>query len=102
MLVEGARCLVSSAAAGLDDDDPTEAAVRAGIAAAYAAEAAVECGERCLQIHGGIGFTWEHVTHLLLRKAKSDAVRFGRPWEHWERVTDRLAALAAANGTAGH
>jgi alkylation response protein AidB-like acyl-CoA dehydrogenase len=96
--VEGARGLVAAAAAALDEDDPA-AALHVATAAAYAAEGAVDCAERCLQIHGGIGYTWEHSAHLLVRRAKSNASRLGQPWEHWERVATELAALPPAEPT---
>jgi alkylation response protein AidB-like acyl-CoA dehydrogenase len=96
LMVEGARCLSDAAAAALDEDDREAASLAAGVARAHAGETAVECAERCLHLHGGIGFTWEHVSHLMLRRAKSDAVRFGRPAEHWDRVAWRLAGQAPA------
>jgi alkylation response protein AidB-like acyl-CoA dehydrogenase len=88
---DGARGLVEAAAGALDVDDP-KAALHVATAAAYAAEAAVDCSERCLQAHGGIGYTWEHSAHLLVRRAKSNAGRYGQPWEHWERAASELAA----------
>ncbi|WP_299950609.1 acyl-CoA dehydrogenase family protein [uncultured Modestobacter sp.] len=91
LMVEGARCLADAAADALDEGDPGAASLAAGVARGYAGETAVECAERCLHLHGGIGFTWEHVSHLVVRRAKSDAVRFGRPAEHWDRVARRLA-----------
>jgi acyl-CoA dehydrogenase len=51
----------------------------------------VDCSERCLQAHGGIGYTWEHSAHLLVRRAKSNAGRYGQPWEHGERAASELA-----------
>ncbi|WP_343061789.1 acyl-CoA dehydrogenase family protein [Mycobacterium vicinigordonae] len=49
------------------------------MAAAAALDAAVFAAERSIQIHGGIGFTWEHPAHLLLRRARVNAVMVGRP-----------------------
>jgi 3-oxochol-4-en-24-oyl-CoA dehydrogenase len=43
-----------------------------------------------VQIHGGIGFTWEDSAHLYFRRARTDEVVFGTPGQHW----DRLSALA--------
>lgn len=88
--VEGARSLVEAAAAALDAN-ASDAGLHGATAAAYAAEAALECAERTLQVHGGIGFTWEHSAHLLIRRAKSNQGRFGQPWEHWERAASELA-----------
>jgi alkylation response protein AidB-like acyl-CoA dehydrogenase len=42
-----------------------------------------------VQIHGGIGFTWEDSAHLYFRRARTDEVVFGTPAQHW----DRLSAL---------
>ncbi len=96
--VEGGRGLVHAAAAAMDGSDPDDAALHVSLAAAYAGEAAVECAEQSLQIHGGIGFTWEQGAHLILRKAKADSVRFARTGAHWQAVTLSLErrALAAA------
>ncbi|WP_156752021.1 acyl-CoA dehydrogenase family protein, partial [Mycobacterium sp. E2497] len=41
-------------------------------------DAAVEITEGAVQVHGGIGFTWEHPAHLLLRRARANAVLVGR------------------------
>ncbi|MDT5131755.1 MAG: hypothetical protein QOE41_1066, partial [Mycobacterium sp.] len=74
--VEGARSLVLAAAeAGVERD---ESAYLVDLAAAAAFDAAVTAAEGTVQIHGGIGFTWEHPAHLLLRRARSNAVLVGR------------------------
>jgi alkylation response protein AidB-like acyl-CoA dehydrogenase len=70
-LVELARASVWDAAGALDDED-TDAAVRSltvAVAAATALDAAVECAKSCIQVLGGIGFTWEHDAHLYLKRA---------------------------------
>lgn len=74
---EGARNQVLSAA-DLPADDP-DAAVAGDLAAASASLAGVAVTEACLQIHGGIGFTWEHPAHLLLRRALANQSWLGRP-----------------------
>jgi alkylation response protein AidB-like acyl-CoA dehydrogenase len=48
----------------------------------------------CLQLHGGLGFTWEHPAHLYLKRAKSDAVAFGTADRHRAAVA-RLVDLPA-------
>ena len=66
---------------GLDDAD--EAIATAG---SYVTEAhAFLCGE-CLQLTGGIGFTWEHDVHLFLRRARTDEVLYGDPPWHREEL----------------
>jgi hypothetical protein len=43
-----------------------------------------------IQVHGGIGFTWEHPAHLYFRRAKSSELLFGGPAVYHERLLDRL------------
>jgi alkylation response protein AidB-like acyl-CoA dehydrogenase len=93
--VEGSRELVRAAAEAIEANDPQDSRVHVSAAAAYAAESAIDCVQRCLQIHGGIGFTWEHGTHLGLRKARADAALFALPGAHWQAVTAALAAKAS-------
>jgi acyl-CoA dehydrogenase len=73
--LEGARSQVLAVA---DDIDAEESGYLADLAAATAFDAAVCAAETAIQIHGGIGFTWEHPTHLLLRRAQANAVLMGR------------------------
>ena len=58
--------------------------------------AAVRAAEECVQLHGGIGFTWEHPAHLYLKRAKSAQLLFGTPAAHRRRIGE-LAALDAAS-----
>ena len=67
--VEGSRAAVTAAAA-----EPSERAIT--IAKAYATERCARVAGEALQIHGGIGFTWEHDLHLYLRRAKADQAMF--------------------------
>jgi len=46
-----------------------------------------------VQIHGGIGFTWEDSAHLYLRRARTDEVLFGGPGQHWDRLAERSKLL---------
>ena len=57
------------------------------LAAAAAFDAAVAATEGAVQIHGGLGFTWEHPVHLLLRRAAANAVLVGRA----QALRDRAA-----------
>jgi alkylation response protein AidB-like acyl-CoA dehydrogenase len=66
--VELTRSLALWAAAAIDDADP-DATVAAETAKAFAADAAVRACERAIQVHGGIGFTWEHVLHRYYKRA---------------------------------
>ncbi len=56
----------------------------------YCSQAFTHAAKECIQIHGGIGYTWEHDAHLYLRRAKSSELLFGPP----ARQRARLAALA--------
>jgi alkylation response protein AidB-like acyl-CoA dehydrogenase len=83
--VESARSLAYWAgwavANGADEADTAAAAAKA-----YGADAAVEACERAIQVHGGIGFTWEHALHRYYRRALWIAAFMGWPVEHRERV----------------
>jgi alkylation response protein AidB-like acyl-CoA dehydrogenase len=59
-----------------------EADVAAALAQAHCAPVAVHAAEECLQLHGGIGFTWEYPAHLYLKRAKASAIAFGTPDRH--------------------
>lgn len=73
---DSARYAAAAVAAGQDVD------VAARVAAAYASDVAVHAAEEAVQLHGGIGMTWEHPTHLYLKKAKADQIAFGAPGAH--------------------
>jgi alkylation response protein AidB-like acyl-CoA dehydrogenase len=73
-------------AAGVLADDPDPAAAETRIAtataAAFCSDAAVRAAEEALQLHGGIGMTWEHSVHTRLKRAKSDQLALGTPDRH--------------------
>ena len=89
--LEAARAAARYAALALADDrDDRDEAV--AVAGAYVRDAIAHlCGES-VQLHGGIGFTWEHDVHLYLRRVKSEQVLYGESWRHRER----LCAIAEA------
>ncbi|HJT37023.1 MAG TPA: acyl-CoA dehydrogenase family protein [Actinomycetota bacterium] len=70
-------------------DDP-ELPVAAPMAKAYAADAFFKAARDNIQVHGGIGFTWEHDAHLYYRRAKSDELMFGDAPYHRELLAQRL------------
>ncbi|MBE2318801.1 acyl-CoA/acyl-ACP dehydrogenase [Solirubrobacter sp. CPCC 204708] len=82
---EGARNVVLWAAWALDHD-PDAAFMAANSAKAYASDAAVNVCRSALQVHGGIGFTWEHDLHLFLKRAEANARAFGDSTWHREQV----------------
>jgi alkylation response protein AidB-like acyl-CoA dehydrogenase len=69
-------------AAGTVADHSDDTATAASLAQAYCSEVAVHAAEECVQLHGGIGMTWEHPAHLYLKRAKADAVALGTPARH--------------------
>jgi alkylation response protein AidB-like acyl-CoA dehydrogenase len=94
--VQGVRA-VSYAAAMSADAGAADAAQAACVAASYSSAVAGEVAGSALQLHGGIGFTWEHDLHLYLRRAKADCVLHGDSAVHRERLC-RLIEPARAAG----
>jgi alkylation response protein AidB-like acyl-CoA dehydrogenase len=80
--VEAARAALWAAALSLDDAPDHERSRAASAAVAYAKSAASEVAGTALQVHGGIGFTWEHDLHLFLRRIKVDEAIDGTVAEH--------------------
>jgi len=83
--LEGARSQVLNAAE--NDVNAADSEYLVDLAAAAAFDAAVFATEGAIQIHGGVGFTWEHPAHVLLRRAQANAVLVGRA----ESLRDRAA-----------
>ncbi len=71
----------------------------ASLAKAAASEAYLQAGIQCIQLHGGIGFTWENDTHLWFKRAKSSEVFFGGPAYHRERMLQQIIESAARSET---
>jgi alkylation response protein AidB-like acyl-CoA dehydrogenase len=86
---EGARS-ATYYAAWAADASPDDLPVAASMAKAYASDAGWRVPDQSLQVHGGIGFTWEHDLHLFLKRAKVDAAMFGDAHWHRERVADAI------------
>ncbi|MCF3173778.1 acyl-CoA/acyl-ACP dehydrogenase [Streptomyces sioyaensis] len=86
--VASARAAARYAADALASGSP-DAPVAVAVAQAYCAPVAVRAAEECVQLHGGIGMTWEHPAHLFLKRAKSDELALGSPGRH----RDALAGL---------
>jgi alkylation response protein AidB-like acyl-CoA dehydrogenase len=82
---EGARSVVYYAAWAADNE-PETASLAASMAKAYASDAACRVTGASLQVHGGIGFTWEHDLHLYLKRARCGAIYLGDARWHRERV----------------
>ena len=91
--VSQARAASRYAAACLATGDP-DAKVAVAVAKAFCSETAVLAAQECVQLHGGIGFTWEHPAHLYLKRAKTDSIAFGTPDAH-RRALASLVNLPA-------
>ncbi len=71
-------------------DDPEELEIAAPLAAALCSEAYLWVAGENIQVHGGIGFTWEHDAHLYFKRAKASTLLFGDPRHHRRRLGDAL------------
>lgn len=80
-----ARNAADTLAAGSEDAD-----VAAALAQAYASPVTVHAAEEALQLHGGIGMTWEHPVHLYLKRAKADSIALGTVGRHREELAARV------------
>ena len=83
--VESWKSLVYYAAWALDEDRP-DAPLAVARAKAYASEAFARIGVDCVQLHGGIGYTWEYDAQLFLKRSKWVRPAFGDADHHYERV----------------
>jgi alkylation response protein AidB-like acyl-CoA dehydrogenase len=87
--VESLRNAVSFAAWAIERDHP-DAPVAASMAKAYACDAFRRVASSGIQVHGGIGFTWEHDLHLYFKRAKGSEAAFGSADFHRERLAGLL------------
>jgi alkylation response protein AidB-like acyl-CoA dehydrogenase len=92
--VESLRSAVSYAAAAVAAGS-TEVPVLAPLLKAYASEVYSHVAGENIQIHGGIGFTWEHDAHLYLKRAKASELFLGDGSYHRERLAARIGLLPA-------
>ena len=87
--VESLRSAVGYAAAAVAEDSP-EVPVLAPLVKAYASETYFHVAAENIQIHGGIGFTWEHDAHLYFKRAKASELFLGDGAYHRERLAARI------------
>jgi alkylation response protein AidB-like acyl-CoA dehydrogenase len=80
----------TAAAATAVQERRGDAAELVSIAKAYTGQRATDIVQDCVQLHGGLGVTWEHDIHVYLRRATVDRVTWGAPSEHRRRVADLL------------
>ena len=90
--VESARSAAAyaSAAVAAGSDD---ASVAASIAKVYCSQAFYHVAAESIQMHGGIGFTWEHPAHLYFKRAKSSEALFGWPADHRDRIASLIGLV---------
>ncbi len=83
-------------AACVADERREELAEAAAIAKSYCCDTFFECAANAIQLHGGIGFTWEHDAHLYFKRARAAAMLLGSPAWQRERLARRFASGKAA------
>ena len=93
--VEGMRSAAYYAAWAVGAGDP-DASAAASAAKVWCSDAARRVMASGLQVHGGIGFTWEHDLHLFLKRSQLDQVSFGDATYHRERIARILRSRAEA------
>jgi alkylation response protein AidB-like acyl-CoA dehydrogenase len=89
--VESARSAAYYAAWAVHEE-ADDLPVVASLAKAYCSDAFASAAAETIQIHGGIGFTWEHDAHLYYRRAKSTEQFLGSPSDHRDAMALRLLA----------
>jgi len=95
---ELARCAVHAAAVTVDQPDVGDASVAAAGAKLLADEAAIANGRSCIQVHGGMGFTWEVPAHLAYKRARVLATQFGTDEQLAEWLGDSLVGSPTGTG----
>jgi alkylation response protein AidB-like acyl-CoA dehydrogenase len=88
--LEAARSVAWHAARALAADDADEIAVATPMAASLCNDVAAKIAADTIQVHGGIGFTWEHDAHLYFKRASSSRLLFGTPKAWRARLADTL------------
>jgi alkylation response protein AidB-like acyl-CoA dehydrogenase len=97
--VESARSAMLYAA-WCSDNEPESQDLASSMAKAYASDTGWRVSASALQVHGGIGFTWEHDLHFFLKRAKADGHLFGTAGEHRERVAELVGLSRGAPAAA--
>ncbi len=71
-------------------EDTEDLPVAAALAKAFCSDTYFHCAAQSVQIHGGVGFSWEYDVHLYFKRARSTEILFGSPAYHRERVAQRM------------
>ncbi|MER6106136.1 acyl-CoA dehydrogenase family protein [Streptomyces sp. NPDC001832] len=85
--VVSARAAARNAADALATGSP-DMPLAVAVAQAYCSKVAVHAAEECIQLHGGVGMTWEHPAHLYLKRAKADSIAYGTAGHHREVIAE--------------
>ena len=93
--VEVLRAAVYAAAVTLDGNGVDDPAHTVAVAKTLASSAAAACGKDCVQVHGGMGYTWEVDAHLFLKRAWVHDLAFGDGDHHAERLAEGLVRPGA-------
>jgi len=85
LLVETSKAMSVAAARAVGSNSPDAGEV-ASMAKAFVGDSGIDVAQNCLQVFGGIGYTWDHDQHLYLRRLTTDAALYGDPTWHRERI----------------
>jgi alkylation response protein AidB-like acyl-CoA dehydrogenase len=91
-----ARALVYGAAAGFSPDRTEDVKLEVSAARALASDVLFRAAEEAIQMHGGVGFTWEYDPHLYFKRAQASFSLLAPPETHLERIADAIIGEAAA------
>ncbi|MET7781360.1 acyl-CoA dehydrogenase family protein [Streptomyces sp. NPDC005388] len=94
--VESARAAAHYALLAAESEAPNLPAV-ASLAKAFCSDTCLQATAENIQVHGGIGFTWEHPAHLYLKRAKTSQLLFGDPAYHRELLAQRIGLDPVTN-----
>ena len=94
MWLEACHAAATAAARAVAERSP-KAAELVSAAKAWIGPHGTELVQDCVQLHGGIGVTWEHDLHLYLRRATVNRVTYGTPDQHAERIATQLLGAAS-------
>ncbi|MCP4037171.1 MAG: acyl-CoA/acyl-ACP dehydrogenase [bacterium] len=90
VLVESARSAAYYAGCAVSEENESELPTVAPLAKAYCSDTYFQCAADCVQIHGGVGFTWEYDVHLYFKRAKSSEALLGDAAFHRELLAQRI------------
>jgi alkylation response protein AidB-like acyl-CoA dehydrogenase len=92
--LESSKAATSAAVYAVQHD--VDAGEMASVAKSYVGARLPQLARDCLQVHGGIGYTWEHDLHLYLRRLESNRALYGSPEHHLDRIADIIGCSATA------